>query len=233
MPTPISSSLGNIPVVFEHKDFFVIEKPSGLACHGPDPENLAALLKQAQLSNKLCHRLDKDSSGLLIIAKHQQAADKFRVLFENNAIDKFYLALSHRKGNKKQGSIKGLMEKARNGKWKLSKNNKSQAEENLAISHFYSFGNNHCDNAQRVFIIKIVGGKTHQIRVAMKANGSPILGDTLYGGQIAERLMLHACALSFDFQGESIRLYSPACFINNEVLNHHPQVLEPKSLSWP
>jgi tRNA pseudouridine32 synthase/23S rRNA pseudouridine746 synthase len=229
-------SFGDIALIFEHKDFFVINKPSGLACHGPDSENLAALLREAQLSNKLCHRLDKDSSGLLIIAKHQQAANHFRVLFEQDAINKFYLALSHRKGKKKQGSIKGFMEKARNGKWKLSNpcnNDQDRLNTSPAISHFFSFGSQHKDNSERIFIIKIIGGKTHQIRVAMKANSSPILGDKLYGGHMAERLMLHACALQFDYQGEAIRLYSPAIFVDQLGLQQHPQILKTETLTWP
>ena len=58
----------------------------------------------------------------------------------------------------------------------------------------------------RLFILYPKTGKTHQIRVAMKSLGSPILGDELYGGEVADRTYLHAYQLSFDYFGEAVHI---------------------------
>jgi tRNA pseudouridine32 synthase / 23S rRNA pseudouridine746 synthase len=195
--TEVQFSLGDIhiPVVFEHDDFWIVLKPAELACHGPDPVNLAAILQQAGHTPFLAHRLDKSSSGLMIIARHKQAAENFRVLFEQHEIEKFYLAVSEHKGKKKQGAIKGFMKKSRHGNWILSKE-ADKVDDKQAITQFFSFSS---EQHQRVFIVKISTGFSHQIRVALKANSSPIVGDKRYGGLPAKRMLLHAYALRFTY----------------------------------
>ena len=150
----------------------------------------------------LVHRLDKITSGLLILALNAESAAEFSRLFAEHKIHKTYLALSHQKPKKKQGLIVGDMQKARNGAWKLC-----QSKENPAITRFDSVS---CEPNLRLFILQPRTGKTHQLRVAMKSLGSPILGDELYGKNNAEidRTYLHAAGLEFEFKSEKIALFA-------------------------
>jgi len=188
----------------------LLEKPSGLACHGPDKETLAGILSQNNISPLLCHRLDKESSGLMLVAKSSESADVFRQLFENDEIEKFYFSLCEKKGKKKQGSIKGNIEKSRNGNWKLT-----TSEKPTTLTQFFSFSLPINGISSRAFIVKIMGGKTHQIRVALKSNASPIMGDQRYGGLKYARLCLHAYALRFNFKGEAFCFLSEIDFLES------------------
>jgi tRNA pseudouridine32 synthase/23S rRNA pseudouridine746 synthase len=139
------------------------------------------------------HRLDKMTSGLMIVACHTAAAAAFGKMFENHEMEKRYLALSSSKPKKKQGTITGGMVPSRRGQWKLT-----QEKENLAITQFFSYS----FQGLRVFFVRPLTGKTHQIRVALKSLGSPILGDLRYSGEEADRGYLHAYSLQFYWQGQ-------------------------------
>ena len=122
----------------------------------------------------------------------------FHDFFSEHKIHKTYLALSNQKPKKKQGLIIGDMKKAREGAWKLC-----QTKENPAITRFESVS---CEPNLRLFILKPQTGKTHQLRVAMKSLGSPILGDGLYGKNTEkiDRTYLHATQLEFDYLNDFI-----------------------------
>ena len=115
---------------------------------------------------------------------------------------KTYLALSDRRPAKKQGLVKGGMEKSRRGAWKLTRGDGA----NPAVTRFHS--QSIAPNL-RLFVLQPQTGKTHQLRVAMKSLGSPILGDTLYGGTPAERLFLHAWRLEFEYRGGAFSVCAP------------------------
>ena len=140
------------------------------------------------------HRLDKLTTGLLLMAKNKTAAATFGQMFERHQIQKFYLAISDGKPKKKQGWIKGDMAKARRGSYKLLR-----SMENPAITQFKSKA---LDQGKRLFLLKPHSGKTHQLRVALKSVGAPIVGDPLYqhADSNADRLYLHAWALQFTWQ---------------------------------
>jgi tRNA pseudouridine32 synthase/23S rRNA pseudouridine746 synthase len=144
------------------------------------------------------HRLDKATSGLVIFAKTAAAAAKFGELFSQHKIAKHYLAVALGKPKKKQGWIKGDMEKGRNGSWLLNRSQK-----NPAITYFTSTAlEENQKQAKRLYLIQPKTGKTHQIRVALKSLGCPILGDKRYKGAEAERCYLHAFTLSFTWQDQ-------------------------------
>lgn len=192
-----------IEIVYRHHDFIVINKPVGMSVHkDQEMEGLTQIVaKQLGVPQVwLVHRLDKVTSGLLILALNAESAAEFSRLFEQHKIQKTYLALSDQKPKKKQGLIVGDMQKARNSAWKLC-----QSKENPAITRFFSVN---CEPNLRLFILKPQTGKTHQLRVAMKSLGSPILGDTLYGKNTTEidRTYLHAAQLEFEYFGESISI---------------------------
>lgn len=186
-------------ICYQHSDFVIINKPEGISVHKDDQavgltQKLASQLGVEQVW--LVHRLDKVTSGLLILALNKETAAYFYQLFEQHQIQKTYWALATQKPKKKQGKIVGDMQKSRNGAWKLC-----HTKQNPAITQFESHS---IAPNLRHFILQPKTGKTHQLRVAMKSLGSPILGDELYGGQPADRVYLHAYRLDFEYAGESI-----------------------------
>ena len=185
-------------VVCEHADFYVVEKPAELSFHSEDGPGFVVLAER-QFNEKLyaVHRLDKVTSGLIILARNKSAAATFTELFAQHSIDKFYLAITDSKPKKKQGWVKGDMAKSRRGTYKLLASNL-----NPAITRFYSTS---FKAGFRAFILKPFSGKTHQLRVALKSIGSPILGDIAYSGKASDRTYLHAYALSFTWKGENLQ----------------------------
>ena len=196
-PLPIS-------ILYEHADFIAVDKPPGLSVQNEQDTSGILPLLCAQLGVEklwLVHRLDKVTSGVLLLGKNQRAASKLSQLFARRLTEKYYLAISHKKPSKKQGTVCGDMQKSRGGQWMLT-----QSQENPAVTQFFSKG---LGQGQRLFLLKPVTGKTHQIRVAMKSLGSPILGDPLYKGHTADRTYLHAYSLSFAYDDDEVRIQSP------------------------
>ncbi len=195
-----------LDIVYQTDDFIIIYKPCGLSVHKDQSEIGLTTLLAEQLGVPqvwLVHRLDKVTSGLLILALNAESAAEFFRLFSEHHIQKTYLALSNQKPKKKQGLLVGDMQKARNGAWKLC-----QSKENPAITRFESVS---CEPNLRLFILKPQTGKTHQLRVAMKSLGSPILGDALYGKNTEkiDRTYLHAARLQFEFKGQAFDVFIP------------------------
>lgn len=205
MSLPASNKIN---IVYQHSDFFIVEKPSGIGFHDEHCETEIAVgffnRCQAELNEVLfpVHRLDKLTSGLLILARNKRSATWFQQAFEAKKIQKYYLALSDKKPKKKQGSIIGDMAKARLSQWKLLK-----TKDNPGVTRFFNWGIESATvKSLRAFLIKPETGKTHQIRVALKSVGASIIGDALYGGSDSDRGYLHALMLNFDYAGESIKL---------------------------
>ncbi|AHF01319.1 RNA pseudouridine synthase [Thiomicrospira aerophila AL3] len=183
-----------LPVVFESNEFVVLDKPDGLSFHSEQQPGLVVLAER-QLNQTLypVHRLDKMTSGLVIMAKTDQVARQFQQMFEQRLIEKYYLAISTHKPKKKQGWVKGDMVASRRGSWRLS-----VGMMNPAITQFISLAS---QPGERFFLVKPHTGKTHQIRVALKSLGAPIAGDIRYqlvaDAMQEERGYLHAFALRF------------------------------------
>jgi tRNA pseudouridine32 synthase/23S rRNA pseudouridine746 synthase len=189
-----------ITAVIEHDDFVIINKPSGITMH----DHLSGIIPLAQDAlneNKLylVHRLDEVTSGCLLLAKNTRAASTFSQMFAHRQMQKYYLALSSKKPSKKQGTISGDMINRRRGQHALLK-----TMNNPAITQFFNMG---LPPLGRLSIVKPYTGKTHQIRVALKSLGSPIIGDNRYGGVTADRTYLHAWGLSFRYQEHLFEAY--------------------------
>jgi len=195
----------SINVVLEHNDFYIVNKPANVNFHdegdiGQGFFNTCASYFKEELFP--VHRLDKVTSGLLILARNSQAAARFQDAFSTREITKFYLAISNMKPKKKQGAIIGDMEKARRSQWKLLK-----TKQNPAVTRFFSYTNP--DKAGlRLYLLKPESGKTHQLRVALKSLSAPILGDELYGGQSSDRVYLHSARLDFQYGEDLISVQS-------------------------
>jgi tRNA pseudouridine32 synthase / 23S rRNA pseudouridine746 synthase len=179
------------------------------------------------------HRLDKVTSGLLVMAKNAAANEVLSEQFRDRLVEKFYLAISAKKPKKKQGLIRGDMAPARRGAWKLL-----ASTENPAITQFMSLS---LSPGKRLFIVKPHTGKTHQIRVALKSIGAPILGDQLYADSAScegiDRVYLHAYSLGFHFHGEYFRFVEKPregnVFLSDECRIALSDIEPVWNLSWP
>ena len=183
-------------IVDENEHFLVISKAAGIAFQNHDDAQGVYRLITSDLNRRLypVHRLDKLTSGLLVFAKSPQTCALLAEQFRKRMVTKFYLALVAAKPKKKQGRIQGDMVKARGGAWKLA-----TTMQNPAITLFKSCS---VRPGLRLIVLKPLTGKTHQLRVALKSLGAPIIGDTQYGGLASDRGYLHSFGLGFEFQGK-------------------------------
>ncbi len=193
----------NIPVVYEDQWLQIVDKPAGLLTI-PTPRNetrtltsiLNADLKEKGKTYRLhpCHRLDRDTSGLIIYAKGKSAQKKMMDAFRQKSVRKTYIAFVQGLPDKNQGAIKIPIEGS------------SSETQYRVIERHKGFA---------VVEVMPQTGRTNQIRIHFKQIGHPILGETKYAYRRdfkikAKRLCLHAKALEFahPITKELIRVYS-------------------------
>lgn len=207
-------------VVYEDRNFLVINKPTGLITHQknlnddqptivdwvienyPECKNIGEpfVASGAKVTRAgIVHRLDKDTSGLIIIAKNNDAFFYFKNLFQARKIKKYYLALIHGKPKTPTGTILsplgriGLKRTTRIIGKKLI--DKKEAETNYrTVKNFQSF---------TLLELNPLTGRTHQLRVHLNSIGHPVAGDPIYGFKKSssppelQQLFLHAYKLEF------------------------------------
>lgn len=224
-------------ILHTHPEFIVINKQPNVSVHKDDGDTmlLQEVSKQTgDLQLYLIHRLDKMTSGILLLGRNASAARALSNLFAERRVEKFYLAIGCKKPKKKQGLVSGDMERSRRASWKLL-----TTQYNPAITQFFSTA---ALPGERLFLCKPHTGKTHQIRVALKSVGSGIVGDPIYNsGNASDRGYLHAFALRFEFNNQS---YEFVCDPRNSALlgeKWNDEItsqgieawLKPWELSWP
>ena len=192
-------SQSGFALVGEGPGFLVVNKDPGLDFHDCDGQPGLCSRVRDWLGRAVfaVHRLDKATSGLLLLATNRDCAAALAALFRERAIEKYYLALSDLAPRKKQGFVQGDMARSRRGSWKLLR-----SMERPARTRFLSWP---VRPGLRLFALKPLTGRTHQLRVAMKSLGAPILGDRRYHPLVPEwpdRLYLHAHTLSFSLEGK-------------------------------
>lgn len=223
-------------VIDETDDFLVVDKPAEMSFHSEEGEAgfFAALEKERGEKLFPVHRLDKVTSGLILVARNLQAARDLGILFESRQVEKYYIALSDRRPKKKQGAVVGDMTRSRRGSWMLER-----TRTNPARTQFFSFG---AADGTRLFVIRPRTGRTHQIRVALKSLGSPILGDPLYHGpenaiEPVDRCYLHAYALRFELNNTPHSyLLVPSEGVHWQEFDNWPlaeNLFFPWEMSWP
>ena len=215
--------------------FVIVDKNPGISFHTED--DVLGIVERVKASLGLTelypvHRLDKITSGLLILARTEESNRELSGLFRERLVEKYYLAISDRKPTKKQGLIKGDMERSRRSSWKLCK-----TTENPAITQFLSSS---LEPGKRLYLLRPKTGKTHQIRVALKSIGAPVMGDKIYSAETAsqsDRAYLHAFSLGFTFGQQSYRFTSlPSVgeyFVNPAFAGLVKSYSEPWLLQWP
>ena len=174
-------------IKFENNDFIVLDKWPQIATQGGSKINISIdhIIKNINSQYRLVHRLDKETSGLLLIAKNLIYAKKLSYLFKQKEITKYYIALCE--GNPKNNYSQVKLE---------IKNKKLKIENTLTN---YKLLNKNKGISSILFNPQT--GKTHQLRIVSKNLGCPIVGDQKYNihsKYSKEKLMLHAIALKFE-----------------------------------
>ncbi len=205
-PTTVKKSIPPV-IVYEDENLIVADKPSGVSAHGDEDSLLnrvqSYLYEKGEYDPKhentfapsLCNRIDKNTSGLVIAAKNAATLRIINEKLKNREIDKYYVARIEGKLSQNKGIIEGFTKK----------------DEKTRKVQFYKTetkGAKYCKTEYRVLNgnlveIRLVTGRTHQIRASFAAMGNPLVGDVLYGAAKNNRhdyQMLRAYKIVFDFQ---------------------------------
>lgn len=191
----IQKNISNI--IYEDEEFIVINKPSGLLAIATDKEKtktayhqLTEYVQQMNVHNRVfvVHRIDKDTSGVLMVAKNEKIKNDLQDKWNSLVVDRKYIAICEGIFEKKQGTIKQYLKET---KTNIMYNSNNQNDGQEAITHYkvlkesprYSLVEVHIDS-----------GRKNQIRVAMNDLGHPLIGDNKYGNASnpLHRLGLHA-----------------------------------------
>jgi pseudouridine synthase, rluA family len=195
-----------IDIIYEDEDIAVINKNAGLVVHPAQGHYSGTLVNailyhikdlsgiNGEIRPGIVHRLDKDTSGLIVIAKNDKAHINLAKMFQEKKIKKTYLAILKGKLTKEKGRIVTQIGRDTDDRKKMTviKGNDRGKE---AITNYNVICSNELFTLVKVYIET---GRTHQIRAHMKYMGYPILGDMVYGRKDSEkRQMLHAYKLEF------------------------------------
>ena len=195
-----------IDIVYEDSDIAVINKQAGLVVHPAHGHYSGTLVNailyhikdlsgiNGEIRPGIVHRLDKDTSGLIVIAKNDKVHTALTEMFQEKKIRKTYLAILKGKLNKSEGKIVTQIGRDKNDRKKMTVIDDATKGKN-AITNYRVISQN---NLFTLVKVNIETGRTHQIRVHMRYLGYPILGDSVYGRKDNEkRQMLHAYKLEF------------------------------------
>ncbi len=194
--------------IFEDENLFVINKPSGLATQGGSGIIISVDDFVSAKKWQLVHRLDKDTSGILLIAKNSQTADFLTQSFKDKKVQKTYLAMVRGIPKKTSGVINIPLRKKLLGKNEKVAPDFSDGKE--AITEFKLLKN---FAAHSLLELNPLTGRTHQLRVHCKELGHPIINDMKYGGaqvmdkKLCKRLCLHAYKIEVgNYYGKTLNL---------------------------
>ncbi len=213
VPVTLQPEARDLDIVYEDDDLLVLDKPPGLVVH-PAPGHVSGTLVNAllhhcddlegiggELRPGIVHRLDKDTSGLLVVAKSERAQRGLVEQFRDRRVHKEYVALVWGHPAPPAGTIRTLIGRHASHRQKMS----AQVESGRPAVTHYRTEQTFADTA--LVRVDLETGRTHQIRVHMAHIGHPILGDTVYGRARRtlepppRRQMLHAARLAFQHPG--------------------------------
>ena len=220
IPSTLPPDYRPLEIVFENNDFLVVSKDAGINTH-PTPSyagRFGSMVNQlvAQVKNFdreagedrpwIVHRLDKETSGLLLVAKNDMTLRKLQKLIHDHEVEKTYLALVIGEPKNHTGTIKSVIGRDPNNRTKMTIKNPIEWRE--AVTH-YTVSEIFEYEGKKLSLVEVTleTGRTHQIRVHMANIGHPVLGDKTYGIESEnewakkhlwlERQFLHAWKLHF------------------------------------
>lgn len=212
-------------ILFENDDFIVVNKPPFLSTLEDRQEkmNLLGLAREHVSTAQVCHRLDKETSGVLAIAKNPEAYRHLSIQFEKRQVTKIYHAVVDGIHNFNQQLVDAPILKQDDGVVKLSKSAGKPAQTYFTALMSYKF--------HTLMECRPITGRMHQIRVHLSVLGASICGDDTYGGKpfflsqvkrgfnlkketeeqpFMKRMALHAFSLEFlDLAGNALKIQAP------------------------
>lgn len=164
-------------ILFENSDFILINKPPFISTleDRNDPVNILALARQYESDAQVCHRLDKDTSGVLAIARNPEAYRHLSMQFENREVTKIYHAVVDGIHSFSDELVDAAIEKQNDGTVRLSRSGKSAQTYFTTLKTFKNHSLIEC---------RPVTGRMHQIRIHLSYLKAPITGDEVYGGKL-------------------------------------------------
>jgi 23S rRNA pseudouridine1911/1915/1917 synthase len=229
-PAPSTLQAEDIPleIVFEDRDLMVVNKPAGMTVH-PAPGHPGQTLANAILAHLpnlkdveshrpgIVHRLDKDTSGLIIVAKNEPAHMNLAEQFKSRAVRKVYLALVEGHLTPVEGSVDAGIGRDPHHRQRMAITTRGrEAQTDYKVLRYI-------DNYS-LLELRPRTGRTHQIRVHLSAIGFPVVGDSLYGREshLVSRQFLHAHKLGFKLpsSGQNVEFESQLPADLQDALSH-------------
>ncbi len=213
-PGPLEQEPMELRIAFEDDHLLVVDKPAGLVVH-PGAGRSGGTLVHGLLDRVaggpaerpgIVHRLDRDTSGLLVVARTEEAYRRLRSLVGRRKLERHYLALVRGRPHSRRGTIVAPIGRDRTDPTRQSLDTAAPRE---AVTHFELA---ELLPAHALLRVRLKTGRTHQIRVHLAAVDLPVVGDRVYGvpGLDLDRQFLHAARLAFDhpITGERVDLES-------------------------
>jgi 23S rRNA pseudouridine1911/1915/1917 synthase len=221
-----------IKILYEDKNILAIDKPSGISVHPdgksseetisdwavknyPEMENVGELLGEVKRPG-IVHRLDKETSGVLLLAKNQQAHQFLKSQFQNHEIKKVYHAIVFGWLKNDSGTVDEPIGRSPTDFRRRLSGRGARGEMREAVTEYKVLERFEHDGNKFTYLeVMPKTGRTHQIRVHMKFLNTPVVCDKLYAPKNAcpkelDRLALHAKSIEFkDMKGELIKVEAP------------------------
>jgi len=213
-----------IKIIEDNKNFLVIDKPAGIQVHPdahkknntvvnwliakyPEVKKIHDGSRDAELRPGIVHRLDRETSGVMVVAKNQKTFDTLKKLFQTRKVKKSYLALVYGILEKKEGVIEKALARSNDYKKQTIATDKTKTMVRPAVTA-YRVQKEMADYS--LVEVSPKTGRTHQIRIHLWSIGHPVVGDTLYKRrnnidlpEAVKRQLLHAEKLSFNIGGKT------------------------------
>ncbi len=215
-PAPLEREEIDVRIAYEDEYLLVVDKPAGLVVH-PAAGHASGTLVHAlvgiagggeETRRGIVHRLDRDTSGLMVVARTEDAYRRLQSLVKRRALEREYLALVRGRPRSRAGRIDAAIGRDRNDPLRHSLDTDTPR---AAVTHFEV---EELLPEHALLRVRLETGRTHQVRVHLAAIGLPLSGDPVYGakGDLGlERQFLHAARLAFEhpITSERVELESP------------------------